>query len=159
MYKPLLKYYFFWDPKGECRRGEKTTGPLYLRIFNPHQKGTRTKNKALGIELAENQWDKDKQLIKNHPNAISLNKRLRKLLEELREFENDISDRGEMPMLEDLDEFWGESKTIYVVDFMERELELEDLKEGTKRQQRGIINRIKKKWPKLKFNNIDLTIC
>lgn len=107
-----------------------------------------------GIYLTPDQWDNKHRKVRDHMNAIRLNKQITDFMAKLENVELKQLNAGKPFSLDQLTEFMNGQLTSSFLDFMDRELKGSQLAPGTKAGQRVILGVLRGFRKELLFDEV-----
>lgn len=120
---------------------------------NSHKKYFTTK-----IYITPDQWDKKHSKVKNHPNAIKLNKQISDIVAKMESYELDKYNSGKTFTLDHLTDLMNGRITNSFLDYMEQEINECSLSKATKIGFRSTLKTLKEFRKDILFDDVDYSL-
>lgn len=109
---------------------------------------------STNVYIKPTQWDRERKRVKNHPNMFELNQYLGCFILRLERIELELLQSGHPFSLKQLRERKGESLPASFISFMRKEIELNHLKDSTRKNHLSTVNVLAQYRSRMTFDDL-----
>lgn len=133
------KYHVVWNFRNKLNKDK--TAPVYVVVYirDGERKFIHT-----GISVRKEQFDAKKGQVKNHNLQVKLNKRIKKIIDDISDYEYDLLNRGEEFTLQKLNSYLSRDNNLNFLEYMKKKADARnDITETTRTTHLSVVSRLK----------------